>query len=195
MVIPNGVDLGIFRPEGEKATHPTILTVGHKLHDRKRLDLIVDAFQSVVLPVLPHAELWVVSDEQVNAPGVRCWSRLPVEELACLYRRAWVFCLASSYEGFGRPYAEALASGTAVVSTANAGALEVLDGGRYGVLTRERELGSTLLAVLRDNRRRSQLAQAGLLRAQDFDWINVVDQYESLYKNLLGTFAGARIAS
>ncbi|MER3405656.1 MAG: hypothetical protein C4289_11280, partial [Chloroflexota bacterium] len=40
----------------------------------------------------------------------------------------------SAYEGFGRPYIEAMACGTPVVATPNPGALEVLEGGRYGVI-------------------------------------------------------------
>ena len=52
-------------------------------------------------------------------PGVRVLGRLGAEALADAYRRAWVFCLPSDYEGFGIPYAEALASGTPVALLTN----------------------------------------------------------------------------
>lgn len=185
--IPDGIDTEIFRPDGAKSDRPSIMTVGHKLHDRKRLDLVVDAFKSVVRPAFPESELWLVCDDQLEADGITCFSRLPIEELARLYRRAWLFCLPSSYEGFGRPYAEALASGTPVVSTANAGALEILDGGKYGVITTDRDLGFTLVALLGDEKRRGDLARAGLARARAFDWNHVVDQYENLYQKLMAT--------
>ena len=38
-------------------------------------------------------------------------------ELVDLYRSSWLFCLPSSYEGFGIPYAEAMANGCPVVAT------------------------------------------------------------------------------
>jgi glycosyltransferase involved in cell wall biosynthesis len=143
--------------------------------------LLLDAFQRIVRPAVPGAQLWLVCEDTVLAPGVACYASLPLESLADLYRRAWVFCLPSSYEGFGRPYAEAMASGTPVVATPNAGAREVLDSGHYGVITPPARLGETLLAVLRDDAWRQRLATAGLARAATFDWARVVAQYERLY--------------
>ena len=54
--------------------------------------------------------------------------------LAALLAEAWVFCYPSIYEGFGIPYIEAMAAGTAIVTSPNAGAGEVLKNGRYGII-------------------------------------------------------------
>ncbi len=180
-VIPQGIDTTVFRPAGQKSDAPSILFVGHRLYDRKRAFLLLDAFQRVVLPVIPEAQLWLVCEDAVVAPGVACYANLPLATLADLYRRAWAFCLPSSYEGFGRPYAEAMASGTPVIATPNPGAREVLAGGRYGVITSPARLGETLLAVLRDDAWRERLTIAGLARVARFDWEQVVLQYERLY--------------
>jgi glycosyltransferase involved in cell wall biosynthesis len=183
-VVPNAVDLDVFHPGERRSAQPTILAVGHRLHDRKRLDLLLEVFQQHVKSQVPGAELWLVADDAIDAPSVRCFSRLTAEELAELYRKAWLFCLPSSYEGFGRPYIEALASGTAVVATPNPGACEVLDDGRYGVLVKERELASALVGLLIDSGRREQLARRGLARARDFSWEHVTSTYEQLYEGL-----------
>jgi glycosyltransferase involved in cell wall biosynthesis len=183
-VVPHAVDLDVFHPGEQRSAHPTILAVGHRLRDRKRLDLLLDVFQQQVRRQVPGAELWLVADDAVDAPSVRCFSRLTTEELAELYRRAWLFCLPSSYEGFGRPYIEALASGAAVVATRNPGACEVLDEGRYGVLAGERELASALVGMLIDSRRREDFARRGLARATDFSWERVTSTYEELYEGL-----------
>lgn len=185
-VIPQGIDVTMFCPKGPKSASPSVLFVGHQLHDRKRADLLLSEFQHHVRPALPTAELWLVCNDAVNLPGVRCFSNLSLHELAALYQRAWVFCLPSSYEGFGRPYAEAMACGTPVVATPNPGALEVLEGGKFGLITDPAALGPCLVALLGDEGRRAALAGAALRRAQDFSWDKVVAQYEAIYRELLG---------
>jgi glycosyltransferase involved in cell wall biosynthesis len=184
-VIPQGIDTTLFSGGIERTGPPSILFVGHRLHDRKRAYALLDAFRETVRPVLRDSELWLVMDDAVEAPGVHCYANLPIEELALLYRRAWVFCLPSSYEGFGRPYAEALASGTPVVTTPNAGALEVLENGRYGVVTPLQGLGASLTMLLKDQSRREALARDGLRRAAAFDWARVTADYEALYRRVL----------
>ena len=186
LTIPEGIPDTFFRRDIPKSEVPSVLFVGHRLRDRKRLYLLVEEFQRVIRPVNPLAELWIVSDDPVDGPGVRHFSRLDTAALADLYRKAWVFCLPSSYEGFGRPYAEAMASGTPVVATPNPGALEVLDHGRYGIITPASGLGTTLLELLGDPDRRVKLANAALVRAEDFRWDKVASQYEELYARALG---------
>jgi len=183
--IPNAVADTFFQTAERKSEVPSILFVGHRLRDRKRAFLLVEAFRRWIKPALPGAELWLVCEDSLDGAGVRCFSNLDIESLADLYRRAWVFCLPSSYEGFGRPYVEAMASGTPVVATPNPGALEVLDGGRYGLIVPPGRLGEELLALLLDRGRRHALAEKGLRRAQDFTWDTVVARYEALYAEVM----------
>jgi len=180
-VIPNGVELGQFYPSSQKAERPTCLFVG-ALKGRKRGRLLVDLFQKEVLPELPNAVLWAVCDEPVEGDGVEWFGRVSTSLLCELYRRAWVFCLPSSYEGFGVPYIEAMASGTAVVATPNRGALEVLQNGTCGIISGEERLGRRLIQVLRDSRLRGFLERTGLERAQCFGWDIVCKAYEVLYR-------------
>ena len=179
--IPNGVADEFFAERHVKSPVPSILFVGHGLHDRKRGNLLLQEFQRVVQPALPRAQLWLVCDDDVDAPGVHTFRNLSLERLAALYRQAWVFCLPSSYEGFGRPYVEAMASGTAVVSTPNPGANEILAHGTYGAIVQPGELGPRLLALLQDPDVRDDLARQGRARALDFRWAGVARQYEALY--------------
>ena len=152
------------------------------LKGRKRGRLLVDLFQKEVLPELPNAVLWAVCDEPVEGEGVEWFGRVSTSLLCELYRRAWVFCLPSSYEGFGVPYIEAMASGTAVVATPNRGALEVLQNGTCGIISGEERLGRRLIQVLRDSRLRGFLERTGLERAQCFGWDIVCKAHEVLYR-------------
>ena len=116
---------------------------------------------------------------------VKALGRVSDEELADLYARAWVFCLPSSYEGFGIPYAEAMASRLPVVATPNPGSRFVTDEGRAGILVDDDRLGPELLALLRDDERRGDLATRGWERSRDFTLDRVVTAYENLYRDVL----------
>ncbi|MDE0197468.1 MAG: glycosyltransferase family 4 protein [Caldilineaceae bacterium] len=185
-VIPNSVDFQVFHPESNlnnnlRTHQPVILFVG-TLAGRKRGQMLLESFQSQIRPALPDAELWIVAEREVQAPGVVCFSTPDEQTLADLYRRAWVFCLPSTYEGFGIPYIEAMACGTPVVATPNTGARELLEDGKWGVLARPSELGAALLSLLQDTPRRQRLAQQGLERVAVFNQTRVVDAYESLFE-------------
>ena len=194
LVIPNSVDRQVFHSgpnlnNNLRHRHPVILFVG-TLAGRKRGRMLLELFQSQIRPALPDAELWMVAERNVQAPGV-VWFPTPDEQtLADLYRRAWVFCLPSTYEGFGVPYIEALACGTPVVATPNAGAREVLEEGRWGILAPPTELGAALLSLLQDTPRRQRLAQQGLERVDVFKQTRVVDSYESLFEETVRWASG-----
>lgn len=179
-VILNGVDTDAFCPGVSREERPTILFVG-TYENRKRGRLLMEAFAQTVLPALPSAQLWMVCSDAPVAPGVQVFGRIPLEQLTELYRRAWVFCLPSSYEGFGVPYIEAMASGLPVVATPNVGACEVLGNGEFGRIVEPEALGASLLGLLNDDGERSRLREVGLERVKTFAWDNIIEQYERVY--------------
>ena len=195
-VVPCGVDLDLFRPMAEKSANPSVLFVG-TLDGRKRGRWLLEVFARCVSVEVPDAELWMVCEDvdgaNVRVPDqVRMFRRIPAEALAELYRKAWVFCLPSTYEGFGVPYIEAMASGTPVVATPNAGALEVLDGGNCGLIVPESELGPALAALLVSRAQRCRVAEAGLRWVTRFRWESVAEQYEHVYENVIRKTSRAR---
>ena len=169
-----------------RTAYPSVLFVG-TWEGRKRGALLADQFAAEVLPRHPQARLIMVSDRCPERPGVE-WVRFPSDgELSRLYRSAWVFCMPSSYEGFGMPYLEAMAHGLPVVSTPNPGARFVLRGGA-GVLATDADLGGAVAALLADAHRRERLSQAGRERAADFSWERVVGEHEAAYARAIEMF-------
>ena len=176
-LVPCGVDLKVFTPGSMKHVNPVVLFVG-MLDSRKRGRQLVEVFQKQVRAVFPNAELWIVREsEGIDLPGVTVFGSVTQAQLVDLYQRAWVFCLPSAYEGFGVPYVEAMACGTAVVATDNPGAQEVLESGKYGLIVQLDNLGDSLCELLHDAARRRKMEEMGVERARLYEIGVVAQQY------------------
>ncbi|KHK99311.1 hypothetical protein LK09_03265 [Microbacterium mangrovi] len=188
-VIPNGVDTTRFRPgdPAEKLPDPTVLFVG-TWRGRKRGAELAQQFARDVLPAVPGARLRMVTQDAPDQlpEGVTALGRLGDEELAAEFRRAWVFCLPSDYEGFGIPYAEAMSAALPVVATPNVGARYVTDEGRAGVLAPLDRIAEPIRRLLTDAAERERVGAAGLERSRTFDLSRVVSQYEEIYRSANG---------
>ena len=169
-----------------RTSHPSVLFVG-TWEGRKRGSFLVDRFVADVLPRHPTARLTMVSDRCDQQPGVT-WVRFPTDdEMSRLYRSSWLFCMPSTYEGFGMPYLEAMTHDLPVVATHNPGARFVLRDGS-GVLASDGDLGPTLSALLADEGARARLATAGRARALDFSWERVLTEHERAYEAAISRF-------
>lgn len=171
------VDKSLFFP-GEKENEPTILFVG-ALDSRKRGRMLRDLYLSDIKERIPNCKLWMVCNPDEPFDGVTYFSKLSNEELADLYRKAHVFCMPSTYEGFGLPYLEALASGTLVVTTPNPGANEILDNGNYGLIVNDNELAASLINSLGDLKKYDHIIQRGQNFADSQSWESVTRKYLS----------------
>ncbi|MEO5740371.1 MAG: glycosyltransferase family 4 protein, partial [Vicinamibacterales bacterium] len=166
-VIPHGVDTAIFQPLPiGKSPHPSIVFVG-AVDGRKRGGFLLEIFDRVVRPAFPTAELTFVGPKGPSQPGVTYVTGVPDVDLAAMYRRAWVCAAPSTYEGFGLPYLEAMACGTAVIATPNPGSREVL-GEDYSGLVEDSAFAPALVKLLADDGRRRALEIAGIRRAGEF---------------------------
>jgi phosphatidylinositol alpha-mannosyltransferase len=184
-VIPNGVNQFVFHPEpGARAGHPMIVFVG-ALGGRKRGSWLLDQFTHRIRPRCPDAELHMVCEPGAAVAGVVYRTGLSDQELAALYRRAWVFASPSTYEGFGLPYLEAMASGTPVVATPNPGSREVLNDGAYGRLAADDDFASVICELLTDHAARETITRLGLERAAELSLERTLDSYESLLQTMV----------
>jgi glycosyltransferase involved in cell wall biosynthesis len=193
-VIPHGVDTEIFHPKpNAKSVHPSIVFVG-AMSGRKRGGWLLEIFDRVVRRSFPDAELLFVGPKGPARPGVTYRTGVTDAELGELYRRAWVCASPSTYEGFGLPYLEAMACGTAVVATPNAGSREVL-GEQYGGLVADADFAAALVGVLADAGKRRALELAGSRRAADFSMDQMLDQYEALLTEVRGSHARSIVSA
>jgi phosphatidylinositol alpha-mannosyltransferase len=182
-IIPCGIPLSLYTPGFAKTPHPTILFVGD-LDSRKRGRLLVDVFSSVIVKASPDAELCIVGPQECSGPGIVHKRHLSERELIEEYRKAWIYCCPSSYEGFGVPLCEAMACGTAVVACDNAGVRELVSHNYNGLLCTPETLGSALCRLLSDTIARARLVANGTTFVKRFDMAEVAKRYCTLYRGI-----------
>jgi glycosyltransferase involved in cell wall biosynthesis len=178
--IDYAVDTDLFHP-GPKSAEPSILFVG-TLEGRKRGAWFARIFERSIRPAHRDTQLWMVADRAYTGVGVISYGKLSEEDLASLFRAAWVFVLPSRYEGFGLPYLEAMASGTCVVASDNPGANELLGSDRYGLTVSDDALADTVSGLLGDPELRINYERQGLERAASYSWEKAVNAYLEIYE-------------
>lgn len=179
-----GVDTCFFTP-GLKTRNPRLLFIG-TWQGRKRGKFVYDVFTREILPRFRDAELCMISDYCPSHPNVIADVFPSDEVVAQRYRESWVLVHPSTYEGFGMPYLEALASGTAVLSSPNRGAEFILENGKYGVIAEDSQFSTSLIELLGNSEKRTRLSESGRLRAQEFSWPIIAEQQRNLYLNAIG---------
>ena len=193
-IIPHGIDRTIFHPHPiGKSAHPLMLFVG-SVDGRKRGGFLLDIFARVVRPTYPDAELMFIGAKGPSQAGVTYATGVTDNDLAAHYRRAWAFAAPSTYEGFGLPYLEAMACGTAVLATPNPGSREVL-GEDYPGLVDDTAFAPALMNLLAQEGTRRAMETAGVRRAAEFSVDRMVDQYEALLSDLRGSHARSIVSA
>jgi phosphatidylinositol alpha-mannosyltransferase len=199
IIIPNGVDTGLFTPDaphpGKAFTGaPTILYVG-RFDPRNGLPALIDAFrlirarrddvQLVVVGDGPSRErYWRLAE---GCPGITFAGRVE-ENLAGYYAASTVYACPALRGSFGITLLEAMACGTPMVCYDTPGFRNVVRHGREGLLTPPGDvpaLASALGRVLDDGALAGRLAAAGRDHALTFDWSRIGDAVLGVYARLV----------
>lgn len=207
-VIYNGVD-DLYRAEMPAAEierwldhfelrRPYLLFVGNpKPH--KNLDNVIKAFaralelnrfdahlvcvgarHSAEFKIRQRAEQLGIGDR------VQLLGHVVPEALPALYRGASLFLYPTLYEGFGLPVVEAMACGTAVITSNTSALKEIADG--YAHLVDPLDVEKMALAIshcMSDDKYRAELAERGRRRADDFHWHQAAEQTLAVYRQAL----------
>jgi D-inositol-3-phosphate glycosyltransferase len=209
-VVPCGVDLGLFRPDGPAEPRDpgrSRLLVVSRLVERKGIGSVITA-----LAELPETELVVAGGPPVRrlaedpearrlaaqaerlgmAGRVRFRGQVEPGDLPALYRSADLVVCVPWYEPFGIVPLEAMACGVPVVASAVGGLVDSVVDGVAGVHVPPRRpdlLARVLAGLLADPARRSALGAAGARRARRrYGW-------DRIARGTLDVYAGLTAAS
>jgi len=198
-VIPNGIDLSIYRPGLPPIRHLrdenlNILFVG-RLEKRKGLGDLLRAYRAMVSR-LPQSRLIIVGDGPLRSrvesyvarhrlPNVVLAGYVPESVKPRYYDSADIFCApATGAESFGIVLLEALASGLPVVATEVPGYMSVLEPGRDSITVPPknwRELAASLVILGRDPELRRRLAEYAQRKARRYSWDLVASEVVEVY--------------
>jgi D-inositol-3-phosphate glycosyltransferase len=210
-VVPCGVDLGLFRPDGPvepRHPHRSRLLVVSRLVERKGIGNVIAA-----LTELPGTELVIaggpparrlaedsearrLSDlaELLGVAGrVDLRGQVEPGDLPALYRSADLVVSVPWYEPFGIVPLEAMACGVPVVAAAVGGLVDTVVDGVTGVHVPPRRpdlLARVLAGLLADPARRAALGTAGAWRARRrYGWDRIARGTLEVYADLVAASA------
>ena len=189
-------DVQAFR-RTHKLDRPFVLFVG-TLEPRKNVDVLVRAFSVAARDgfdgdlVLAGGSGWAteaidaaLADSPVR-DRIRRIGYVKQEDLPYWYCAADVVVYPSSYEGFGIPVLEAMASGTPVITSNRSSLPEVAGDAALTVDPRDiPQLAAAMTAVLASPERRAAMRERGLAQARRFDWTVAAERCLNVYQRAL----------
>ena len=199
-IIPNGVNVDFFRPDGRRPTDaltrgPRLLWLG-RIEPRNGLHTALAAMPRI-LARYPDAVLTVVGDgpwrrryeRQAAAYGasVRFMGQV-TDGRPGYYASSDLYLCPTTRASFGVTLLEAMASGTPLVVSDITGFREVIAGGHEAVLVPQDDPAAwaeAALALIGDPARRAAMAAAGLAKAARFAWPRVADEVFAVYQRVV----------
>jgi glycosyltransferase involved in cell wall biosynthesis len=205
--IPIGVDLERFinapplsseRKREYGITKPYILALGN-IQPRKNIVRLIDAFCAVQQKIKTPIQLILAGKaqyrhndivEQVARLGlkeqVKFTGYIKDEDLASLYSGSDIFVYPSLYEGFGLPILEAMASGTAVISSKTTAMPEVGgDAVHYIEPTDTEDIANAIIKLINDKSYREKLIEKGTRRVKSYTWHKTALDTLKVYREIL----------
>jgi glycosyltransferase involved in cell wall biosynthesis len=111
------------------------------------------------------------------------------EDKPVLYRNAETFVFPSRYEGFGLPPLEAMACGTAVVTSNSSSLPEVIGDAGFAVHPdAAREMAGAIIATVVQENLAAELRQKGLQQAAKFSWEKTATETLLVYDQVAGKY-------
>ncbi|WP_373092117.1 glycosyltransferase family 4 protein [Zhongshania sp.] len=198
-VVLNGIDTEEFRPLPNTVKNPNrVMAAVSSDQPLKGMRYLLEGVAKV-LPKYPDLELLLVGQPKEGGESsalikdlglskhIRCVSGVSTEDLVGFYNEASVVIVPSVYEGFGLPAGEAMACGTAVISTDGGALPEVVGDAAIQVPVRDSSaIAEALDALLASPAKREQLAAAGRQRIEElFCWQRAAQQMTNYYWQVL----------
>ncbi len=194
VVIPNGVDINLFKPI-RKRNKKFIITHFSRISPEKAQHLSVEAYLKLPKKIREKCELHIVGfvndkdyyNSLKREKGIKYITNLTDKELAKeIAKSDLVIFPTLMSEGFGLVVLEAMACGVPVIATDQKAIREA--GGDACIYFKQGDvkmLIKKIVKLYKDKELRKRLIKKGLKRAKQFSWDNTYKRYKQLYEELL----------
>jgi glycosyltransferase involved in cell wall biosynthesis len=218
-VILNGVNLEKFRPVWEQKEkslalrkkygleNSIVVLFAGAIRERKGVHLLIEAFKQVSAKH-PEAKLVIAGGDKDNLEAKDEYSKqlrtiaeslgnnviftgyIPPTEINDIYLLGDIFCGLSTWdEAFGLVFAEASASGLAVIGSRRGGIPEIIMDGKTGILVEPTDINDIAIklnGLIENPQSREQFGRAARkYMEENFSWDRVASEIEALYDKLL----------
>ncbi len=198
-IIPNGVDVGFFQPNGRRPTDalergPQLLFLA-RLEPRNGLGTLLAAMPRI-LARHPRARLTVVGDgpwrgayqrrARPLGDAVRFVGQV-LAERPDYYASADLYLCPTTRSSFGVTLIEAMACATPIVASDITGFRELVSGGAEAVLVPKdapAAWAETAIRLIEDPARRAAMGAAGRAKSAAFAWPRVAERILSVYERV-----------
>jgi glycosyltransferase involved in cell wall biosynthesis len=185
-LVRNAVDTGLFHPAIPiESDERTLIGFPARTEGTKRTYDAVRAAELARPHIPPHISFWCFGYERIPAlPNWMTHHLAPDDiELAKLYNRSKLFLVPSEHEGFGRPGAEAMACGAALISARNGGVETYATDEETAILCPPREparMAAAINRLMNDENLRRNIARKGAESIAGWSLDEAVIQFERM---------------
>ena len=198
-VIPNGIDIGIFKPSSIKKSFSfRIVTTASADIPLKGLRHLILALPRVIRQ-FPLTSLTVIGkspeksnlnkliDDLVLEDKITFRSGISEKEIVKTYHDSDIAVIPSLYEGFGFGAGEAMACGVPLISTDSGGLKQVIGDAALKIKPGSvNEIEEGILKLFTEEKIRQELAEKGRERMEEFfDWKIAASGYIEVFKNII----------
>ena len=198
-VIPNGIDIGIFKPTSiKKSLSFRIVTTASADIPLKGLRHLILALPRVIRQ-FPLTSLTVIgkSPEKSNLnkliddldleDKITFRSGIPEKEIVKTYHDSDIAVIPSLYEGFGFGAGEAMACGVPLISTDSGGLKQVIGDAALKIKPGSvNEIEEGIVKLFSEEKIRQELAEKGRKRMEEFfDWKIAASAYIEVFKKII----------
>ena len=190
-VIYLGVNLDVFKPQGDKKILPekSIVFVG-KITPSKGIHLVMRALK---MTKFSDVHLFIIGKigsrdyynklQKYKLKNVHFLGTVPFFDLPKYYRGSYLTISGTKYDYFNLPFLESQACGTPVIGFDKAAIPEVVNHKKTGLLCKNlKEMSSNIKLLLENPDLRNSMGKNAIKWVRKFNWENTAKNYEKVLK-------------
>ena len=195
-IVPNAVDLNLFKPSTEKSNDPLFVWVGNFVPEKglrylvKAIEVVIRECNDAKFILIGDGPMFPLIKEMVKKSGLNDYVRftgfMDPKSVSYILSKATGFVFPSLKEGMPKAVLEAMACGLPIIASNISGTDEFVTNGYDGLLVPPKNpqaLGEAILNIVNNRNLAARLgANAKKTVETDHNWNTILDTLNSIYE-------------